>query len=300
MIYVIINASILKWVNKMHIQLMTDGGADIPAELEKETGIKIVPLYLRFSDQEYKTGEDLDAQTFYDKIKQLKQVPTSSAPSPNDFYEAYKKTDPTKPVLMLSLSKALSSTYANALLGKELMLEEEPDRVIEVINTKTASCGVALLTHEAKSKIDQGMGFTDLVAHIEERGEQTATLFILKSLENLILGGRLDRVKGAIAKTLNIKLLLKASDEGAVDVSEKIRGNKRALKRFVDQIGEYVTDFEDKIIVMTHSNAKDYAQKVLDSIMEKYPFKDALLTETGPLISTYADEEGLVISFFKA
>lgn len=277
---------------------MTDGGADIPSELSKNTNLITVPLYLRFGDQEYKTGEDLDSQTFHKKVKELKQVPKSSAPSPNDFYNAFKEIDSTTPILVISLSKALSSTYENALIAQKQLLDEEPSRKIAIINAKSASCGMGLLFHETLKKMKADYSFEELVAHLENKVEDMSTLFILKSLDNLILGGRLDKVKGAIAKTLNIKLLLKASDEGAVDVSEKIRGNKRSLKRFIDQIEEYVTNVEDKTIVMTHTNAKEYGQSVLDKILERYPFKEAYLTETGPLISTYAGEEGLVISFF--
>lgn len=277
---------------------MTDGGADIPSELSKNTNLITVPLYLRFGDQEYKTGEDLDSQTFHKKVKELKQVPKSSAPSPNDFYNAFKEIDSTTPILVISLSKALSSTYENALIAQKQLLDEEPSRKIAIINAKSASCGMGLLFHETLKKMKEDYSFEELVAHLENKVEDMSTLFILKSLDNLILGGRLDKVKGAIAKTLNIKLLLKASDEGAVDVSEKIRGNKRSLKRFIDQIEEYVTNVEDKTIVMTHTNAKEYGQSVLDKILERYPFKEAYLTETGPLISTYAGEEGLVISFF--
>ncbi len=288
----------LKGVILLNIQLMTDGGADIPIELTEKTNITIVPLYLRFGNQEYQTGKDLDAQTFHDKIKEFKQVPKSSAPSPNDFYETFKKAEADKPILMISMSKALSSTYENALIAKKQILDEEPSREIAIINAKTASCGIGLLIHEAQKKLNENYDFKSLVSHLEEKVEDMSTLFILKSLNNLILGGRLDRVKGAIAKTLNIKLLLKASEEGAVEVSEKIRGNKRALKRFIDQIEEYVTNVEDKTIVMTHTNAPEYGRTVLNKILERYPFKEAYLTETGPLISTYADDGGLVISFF--
>ena len=280
----------------MNIQLITDGGADIPSEFSND--ISVVPLYLRFNDEEYKTGEDLDSEKFYEKVKELKQVPKSSAPSPNDFYEALKNTNPSEPVLMICLSKALSSTYDNALIAKNQMLDEEPSRKIEVINTKSASCGTALILHEAKEKMNENYTFEDLVLHLRTKVEDMSTLFLLKSLDNLIMGGRLDKVKGAIAKTLNIKLLLKGSEEGAVEVSEKIRGNKRSLKRFIEQIDEYVTNVENKAIIMTHSNAKEYGQSVLNRILDIYPFKEAYLTETGPLISTYAGEEGLVISFF--
>src|SRR5699024_12302458 len=81
------------------------------------------------------------------------------------------------------------------------------------------------------------------------------------------------------ALPIYIKLLLKASEEGAVEVSEKIRGSKRSLKRFIDQIDDYVTNVENKVIVMTHSNAKEYGQSVLNRILDRYPFKESYLTE---------------------
>lgn len=278
---------------------MTDGAADIPKRIKDSLDIKIVPLYLHFKDDQYKTGVTIDLPAFYKKIRETKELPRSSAPSPNDFYEAYKNVDPEKPIIMLSLTKGLSSTYENAIAGKNMILEEESNRKIEVINTKTASCGQALLIHEANNKIAEGYTYDELVTHLHQRVEQTTTLFVLKTLENLVLGGRIDRVKGTIAKTLNIKLLMRASEEGMIEVTEKIRGDKKSIRRFIEQIGNYTKNFEDKVIVMTHCNAESRAQSILDTIKQKYKFKDNFLTETGPLISTYGGEGAIVISFFK-
>ncbi|SHG32278.1 DegV family protein [Ornithinibacillus halophilus] len=283
----------------MQIQIMTDGAADIPKRLSDSINIKVVPLYLHFRDEQYKTGVTIDTKTFYQKIRELKELPRSSAPSPNDFYEAYKEIDSEIPIIMLSLSKGLSSTYENAVAAKNMLLEEEPNRKIEVINTKTASCGQALLIHEANRKMEEGYSFDKLVAHLNERVEQTTTLFVLKTLENLVLGGRLDRVKGKIAKTLNIKLLMKASDEGTIEVVEKVRGDKKSIRRFLDEIGAYTKQVEEKVLIMTHCNTEDRAHSVLNDIKDQYGFKDTFLTETGPLISTYGGEGALVISFFK-
>ncbi|RKQ30920.1 DegV family protein [Oceanobacillus halophilus] len=282
----------------MTIQLMTDSGADIPQHLIDSLSVKIVPLYLHFSDGHYNTDE-VNLNSFYQKIRDLKELPRSAAPSPNDFYEAYKEIDPEHPIVMFSISKGLSSTYENAVAGKNLLLEEEPNRKIEVINTKTASCGVSLLLHEADSKLKEGYSLEQLVQHLHERVEQTTTLFVLKTLENLVIGGRLDKVKGKIAKTLNIRLLMRASEEGTIEVLERVRGDKKSVRRFIDQIGEYTKNFEDKIISMTHGNDENRAKQILSEIRSKYAFKDALLTETGPLISTYGGEGAIVIAFFR-
>jgi DegV family protein with EDD domain len=284
----------------MTTQIIIDGGGDLPASVRERYQVKIVPLNLHFGDEQYKTGETIDLPTFYKKLRQSDELPRSSSPSPNDFYEKYKEVDPSDDILVLAMTRGLSSTYDSAVIGKNMLLEEEPDRRIAVLNTKTASCGIALLFQEAMNKIEEGMEFSEVVAHIEERIEKTTTLFILKTLENVIKGGRLDKVKGALAKTLNIKLLMKASeDEGSVEVTEKVRGNKKSLRRFVEQIGEYAHNLEDRVIALSHCNDEARGMKVLDNIKEKYNFKEGLFMETGPLISTYAGEGGLVIAFFK-
>lgn len=106
-------------------------------------------------------------------------------------------------------------------------------------------------------------------------------------------------MRGAIAKTLNIKVLLKGSEKGTIEITEKVRGEKRSIRRFIEQIGEYTKQAEDKIIAMTHCNDEARAKSVLAEIREKYPFKDAYLSETGPLISTYGGSGAIVISFFR-
>ncbi len=284
----------------MTIQLMIDGGADVPQELVNKYNLKIVPLNLHFGDEQYKTGETLDLPLFYEKLKQADELPRSSAPSPYDFYQACKDIDPDKPILVLALTKGLSSTYESAVMGKDMLLEEEPERQVVVLNTKTASCGVALLVQEAGKKMEEGYNLEQLSSHMEERIEKTTTLFILQTLENVIKGGRLDKVRGAIAKTLNIKLLMKASDDkGDIEVIEKVRGNKKAFRRFVEQIGDYANNFEDRVISLSHCNSEELGRTVLNDIKSKYKFKDSLFMETGPLISTYAGEGGLVIAFFR-
>ncbi|QAS54605.1 DegV family protein [Halobacillus litoralis] len=283
----------------MTIQLIIDGGGDLPQGMMEQHDIKYVPLNLHFGDEQYKTGETIDLATFYDKLKSSEELPRSSSPSPNDFYEKFKKVHPEDEILVLALTQGLSSTYESAVMGKDMLLEEEPARKIAVLNTKTASCGIALLVHEAADKMNEGADFDSLVSHMEERIEKTTTLFILKTLENVIKGGRLDRVKGTIAKTLNIKLLMRASEEGSIEVTEKVRGNKKSLRRFVDQIGEYTNQFENRAIALSHCNDKERGQSVLNKITDRYNFKESLFMEMGPLISTYAGEGGLVIAFFK-
>jgi len=283
----------------MHIQIMTDSGADLTQSMIERYDMKVVPLNVHFGDEHFQSGVDIDIATFYEKMTASDELPTTSAPSPYGFYEAYKEVDPEKPILMLSLSQELSTTHDNAVLGKNMLLEEDPSRNIVVLNTKTATSGMTLLVDEAGKCVEEGMEFDALVKHMEERIEQTATLIFLRTVENLIKGGRLDRFKGTIAKTLNIKILMKKSNIGTIEVNEKVRGNKKALRRFLEQIGEYTKNVEDKVIAVSYSTTEEKAINFIHEIKDRYAFKDTILTEMGPLIATHAGQGGYVISFFR-
>lgn len=283
----------------MDIQLITDGSADLVSSIREKYKIKVVPLHIIFGEESYKTEVEMSLSMFYEKLKHSTEFPRSAAPNPKEFYDAFKEVDPSKPILVLPVSKMISSTFDNALIAKEMLLQEEPKRKIEVLHTKTATVGLSVLLEEAGKQIEAGLDFEKLVSHMKDRIEHTTTLIMLKTLDNLIKGGRLDRVKGTFAKSLNIKLLMRASKEGTIEVTEKIRGSKKTIRRFVDQIGEYTKNVEGKVIAMSHFQAEEKAKEILAEIKEKYSFKEAQLTEMGPLISTYAGEGGFVISFFK-
>lgn len=283
----------------MQIQIMTDSGADIPNSLMERYDMKVVPLNVHFGDEQYRSGIDIDLPTFHEKMNASEELPTTSAPAPYDFYQTFKAVDADKPIVMLSLSQELSTTHDNAVMGKDMLLEEEPNRKIVVLNTKSATSGMTLLADEAGKRAEEGMEFDAFIQHMEERIEQTATLIYLRTVENLIKGGRLDRFKGTIAKTLNIKVLMKKSDIGTIEVAEKVRGNKKALRRFLEQIGEYTKTFENKTIAVSYSTTEEKAKQFLSEVKERYAFKDSILTEMGPLIATHAGEGGYVISFFR-
>ncbi|MFB1051754.1 DegV family protein [Paraliobacillus sp. JSM ZJ581] len=282
----------------MQVQLITDSSADLPKDLKERFNIITTPLFVHFGNEQY-IGDELDTSTFLKKLNESDSFPSSSAPGPQEYYEAFKAIPEEVPIIFLGISKGISSAYNHAVMGKDMLLEEQPNREIEVFSTNTSSPGLILLLNEAGEKLSEGYTFDQLVTHLHDRVDQTVTLFVLKTIDNLVRGGRLDKVKGAIAKTLNIKLLLHADQDGKVEVLEKVRGDKKALRRFVEQIGDYVSHAENKVLAITHCNAKERAEHVIQNIKETYGFKQAILSDIGSVISTHTGEGSLVISFFK-
>ncbi len=281
----------------MGIKLITDSSSDLPKDLKEKHNIEIVPLNIQFGDQHFKAGVTIDNKTFYQMMRETKDLPKSACPAPYDFLESFKKTPVDDEIIVLTISKGLSGTYDSAVLAKNMLLEEQPDRKIEVLDSSNGSPGMVILIVQAAKNIEAGMSFEEVVASLKDSILKTNTFILLETLENVIKGGRLDRFKAAIANALNIKISLRVDLEGKIEIFEKVRGDKKALRRFIETIGEYTKEFESKIVSLSHSNCEEKGRAVLAEIMEKYPFNEGILTEMGPLIGTYAGEGGLVISF---
>lgn len=284
-------------MNIMTIQLTTDSGADLPLHLQDEWNVKVVSLFVRFGEEQFKSTS-LSTKEFLDRVEQGNVFPQSAAPSPQDYYEIFKEVDANQPIIHISISSGVSASFNHAVMAKEQLLEEEPDREIYLIDTKSASSGMILMLDDAVKLIEEKHDVKKIVAHLEKRVSYLRTVFLLETIDNLIRGGRLSKTKGAIAKTLKINLILHASDEGKIDVLEKVRGAKKAHRRFHELIGEYIKDPAEKTFVMTHGYAKEKCDEVLDVVRERYAFKTFYQAETGPVIAAHAGKGALVMSFF--
>ncbi|MFC0216707.1 DegV family protein [Paenibacillus chartarius] len=281
----------------MTICIISDGGADLPTELAAELGIRIVPLTVRFGDEVMPA--DTGAQAFYNKMRESRELPKTASPSPHDFAAAYRAAGPETDILVLTISSALSSTYQNAVIARDMLLEDQPRNCgsIEVVDSLNASGGLGLLAYRAAKWAGTGMVFDELLQRVKSIVAESKLYVFLETLENVIKGGRLDRARGAVASMLNIKLVMKRSDEGTIEVVDKVRGSQQAIRRMIERIGEVKHDFEKAVLAIAHSNCEEKARKVLADILAVYPFRDVIFTDMGPVIGTYAGEGGILVSY---
>lgn len=282
----------------MSIQFTTDSSADLTKEMKEKWDVKVIPIYIHLGDEQLKS-EDLTTESFFDKIDSATVFPTSAAAGPYEYYQTFKDIPKEKPIIHLSIADGVSSAYNHAQMGMKMLLDEEPDREIFVLNTESATSGIILLLTEIFEKIEEGISYDELVEHLKDRVKYLRTIFVLEFLDNLIRGGRLDRIRGAVAKTLNIKLLLHTNAEGnGIEPREKVRGRKKVTKRFIDIIGELVADTKEKTIVFSQCQAVERLSDIMNNVKEKYNFSKIITAEIGPILSVYSGADAIVMSFF--
>ena len=105
-----------------NVAIVTDSVADLPPQVAEELEITVIPLVVRFDTESYLDGLGLSPDQFYEKLRNSKILPATSAPSPAAFADAYHKlAEKTNEIVVISLTSRLSATYQAALDAAELM-----------------------------------------------------------------------------------------------------------------------------------------------------------------------------------
>jgi DegV family protein with EDD domain len=266
-----------------NIAVVTDSTSDIPRTLAEEFGISVIPLSVVHEGVVYRDGIDITPAQFYPMLEKAKELPTSSQPSPKQFFDMYKPLiESGKEILSFHLSKGLSSTVDAARLAAKQLA---PDR-IHVVDTRSISYGIAVQAVEAARLVRQGLSVSNILERLSRLKEQSEVLFSLDTLHYLHKGGRIGKVSSLLGNLLNIKPIVRVEDGIYVPIG-KVRSIKHALVGMVDYLAEKFG--KSKVFVaIGHGQAIEYARSLLDLVMSRLNVaEEPVFFEVGPVIGVH-------------
>lgn len=280
---------------KKNIRIIIEGSTDFPKNLLDEMGVKVVGINVAFGETSYIGGVEIDEETFYRKMKQEKNLPKTSSPSPDRFIELFDCEE--EEILIITLTSKLSSTYSSAILAKNIYLENHPEsnKKIEVIDSLSGTIGVGLMVYKAYELAKEGKNLDEVVEYIESIKKDIVFYGVLDTLDNAIKGGRVNPIAGKLINALNFKVIIQIS-EGLVKPIDKARGEGNSMKKLFERVKDNVHDTENKTIVIGNSNCKDKANKIAKYIEENYKFKKVIVSSIGPVMGTYTSEGAILIA----
>ncbi len=277
----------------MDYKIVADSSCDLNSILEENMDISLVPFKIDVDHHTFIDDKDLDVQELIKEMNASSNPIKTSCPSPGDFVREYLDADN---IFVVTISEQLSGTYNSALLAKDMVMEEHPNKFIHVFNSKSASVGETLIAIKIKDAIDEKISNLQIVEKVEKFIEDMKTYFISENLDNLIKNGRISKTKGLIINALNIKPVMCATPDGNIGLVDKARGSNKAFKKLVESIGESGVKFEERIVAISHANALQKALDLKESL-KKYNFKDIIIVETKGLSTGYVNDGGVIIAF---
>lgn len=276
------------------MKIVVDSGCDFTEKVKTEKNIEVetIPLTLQIDDEQFIDDGTIDIDEYLMKMKATKTTPKTAAPSPELFLEKYKGD---AGVFVVTISSYLSASYNNAVLAKNIYLEEAGNKFIHVFNSLSASVGETLVALKINEFIKEKLSDNEIVEKVNSFISGMQTYFILENYDNLVKNGRINPYVAKIGQFLAIKPIC-YGDGGKIAILDKARGYNKAIEKLIEVIEKSAVNFEDKILGISHVKCLSKALKFKEEITKRIKFKDIIIVETTGLCSTYADKDGIIIA----
>ncbi len=267
----------------MAIRIITDSTSDIPVEHQQLLGIDIVPLSVIFDEKKYTDGVDLKKEQFYDMLSKSTTLPTTSQVNPDEFEILFKRyIDAGDTVIGIFISGKLSGTYQSAVIAKEAL---ESDQLF-IVDSKSATFGLALLVHEAIKLRDSGVGAAQIYDTLVDLSRRVQFYAVVDTLKYLKMGGRLSSSAAILGGVLHIKPLVSIVD-GEVKSVAKERGQKAAFAWILERMKKNEPDMQYPL-VMGHSNDLRMMEEFKTFITSNINVAAPIICEIGCVIGTHS------------
>jgi DegV family protein with EDD domain len=265
-----------------HVRIVTDSACDLPKAQLDSAHIDVVPLTIRFGDEEFTDGQDLSTSEFWKRCATSARLPETAAPSPGAFAAAYQRAadDGCSGVVAITLSSALSGTFQAATVAAEQVRDHIDVRVVD---SRFVTAAQGLLCLDAAEFADTGASAEAVADHATQRVATAGLLGVLDTLDHLVKSGRLSGAKALFGSMLSVKPVLTVRD-GLVAEDGRQRTRARALEHLATRAEGYAPfDW----LAIGGGDAKD-----LDVVVQRLAGVDVthptIVTEIGPVVGTHA------------
>lgn len=277
-----------------NIKIITDGSCDLSQKIIEESNVEIVDVTVSFGENSYSTRKDITISQFYEMMKDYKELPKTSCPSPNQFLEAFDCEEEN--IIVLCLTSKLSGIYNSAVLAKNMYEEENGNKKrIEIIDTTTGSIGQALLVSKVANMIDEEKSMDEIIDTIEKLRHEVIFYGALHTLENAIKGGRINAIAGKIIGALNLKAIVHITD-GLVKPMDKARGDKNSINKVIDYIKNNIHKTSGTKLAIGHANCLEKALKIKEVLENHHNFEEIHIMEVGPSMGVYTSEGAVLVA----
>ena len=250
------------------IRIVTDSCLDIPEDLIQKNNIEVLPVLINFEGESYKDREEINLKQMQDKIESEGIFPTTSQITPAKFEDYFRKSlDAGYKVIAILMSSNMSGTYNSACIAKEMIGSED----IILIDTQVITSAQGFFVLKACELRDKGLKAEEIKEEILKMIPKMKASLCFESLENLVRGGRISKTAGALGSVLGLRVII-GFEDGMMVAKEKLRGNKKALKKIISDYESSNPNRDEPVILIEIESPEMKAElkKYLDENNIKY------------------------------
>ncbi|NLM65714.1 MAG: DegV family protein [Enterococcus sp.] len=275
----------------MKLAVVTDSTAFLSDKIKNHPDLFIIPIPVILDGKIYNEGIDIEADAYYELLKNSKEFPTTSQPALGEALELYQHiaSQGYDTIISIHLSSGISGFVRNL----NTIIDFDPKVKIIPYDSKITSAPMGYMVETALLMAEQGQSFDKITEKIDAIRSSISAYMIVEDLNNLVRGGRLTNGAALVAGLLKIKPILTFSD-GEIVLFEKIRSSKKAFARVEDLIGQRISELQQPVQVsVIHANNLQAAMEEKEKLENLYPEISVNIAHFGPVIGTHLGEKAL-------
>lgn len=268
-------------------KIVIDSSCDLTLELRKRFGI--YEDYIK--GVVYLPGSEIKADLDWNNIppsdffkivkKKVGQVKTAFA----TYEEFIRVIEPIlkdgKDVMIFTISSGISGA-SNAFNNyKEILLEDYPNRKIEIIDTLKYSSACGLLAIECAKNKNNGMTLEENTKWANDKKYYLREMGVLDDLRFLAKNGRIAASKAFFGSLIGVQPLADFTIDGKTMPLGTVKGEKKADKFSLEYLLKTVTNIEDQIIFIAHSEREERANIFKEQLLKVAKPKEVIITNVG-------------------
>ena len=280
----------------MSVRIIVDSTSDVTPEVRRR--LNVVPLTIRFGDDEYVDGITISHKGFYEKLIESDSLPVTSQATPESFAKELRKArEAGDSAVIITLSSKLSGTYQSAMIAAE----EFSDMEVYVVDSESVAIGTGILAEFALTLVDSGMDAASIAERVTKEHENVRVIAMLDTLEYLKQGGRISKAAAIAGGILSIKPVI-TLEKGEIVILGKARGSRQGNNLLVKEIqASGGVDFSKPLLLGYTGLSDVLLQKYIeDSAFLWDEHIDSLRTTiVGSVIGTHAGPGVVAAAYFK-
>lgn len=279
--------------HRQQVAIVTDSGADLPAEALARLEIHLVPQRLSLAGRELVDGVSLSAGEFYQQMRRSPTPPRTSQPAPGDFRRMFEfLLAHHTHVIDVSLSRALSGTLQSAAGAAA---RTATDR-ISVFDTRQVAASQGLLVIWAAEAAEAGLTAPRILEGLEKMRARTAIYAVIRDISHGVRGGRVPRLALPLTRLLAFSLMVRDRPSGRLGLMGGVWGRGQLPERFARRVARQLRPGRRYRLIVGHGDCAADAERVAAALRASGREIDRLwIVETGAAVGAHAGPGCLVI-----
>jgi DegV family protein with EDD domain len=277
------------------IAIITDTDSSLPGELAQKYGIVQVPIIIQFGDESFRDVYEINNEIVFTRIDKEGKLPTTAAPSPGQFVEAFKQAfdSGAESVLCLNISSEMSATYASARQAAEMLTGKR----IEVMDTRSLAMGQGYMAIAAAEVVAKGGSIEEAIAAAEDVRDRSYLFGALTTLKYIAMSGRVSALAAGMAGLLDIKPILSPKN-GKLELLEKIRTQSKSWNRTIELVIERAAGRKIEKMSILNVKCPEAAQQFETLIRAAVPCPAEITqADVNPGLSTHTGAGMVAVAF---